>query len=49
MRKDIYLSNNKDNEGFESIKSFILILMDILVFIGLIYLIFIFKEKINKF
>lgn len=48
MRKDIYLSNNKDNEGFESIKSFFLILMGILVFIGLIYLIFIFKEKINK-
>lgn len=48
MRKDIYLSNNKDNEGFESIKSFILILMGILVFIGLIYLIFMFKEKINK-
>lgn len=48
MRKDIYLSNNKDNEGIESIKSFILILMGILVFIGLIYLIFMFKEKINK-
>lgn len=48
MRKDIYLSNNKDNEGMESIKNFFLILIGILVFIGLIYLIFIFKEKINN-
>lgn len=48
MRKDIYLSNNKDNEGIENIKRFVLILLGILAFIGLIYLIFMFKEKINK-